>query len=115
SDEVDYWVGVLARKEQTAAQIAFGFAASAERETLRIQDAYMHLLGRAAQSEEVSTWLQGFLRFGLTREELAAELVGSKEYFDGPSNGRGDAGFWVQAVYVDIFQRFASDAEIAYW
>jgi hypothetical protein len=60
--------------------VAHGFAASKERETLRIQADYRAYLGRDADPQGLANWLNAFLH-GKTNEDLIAAFVGSDEYY----------------------------------
>ncbi len=98
----------------TPSQIAYGFAASAEREAIRVRNDYQTFLGRDATAGEVNGWVSGFLT-GLTNEDVIAGFVGSAEYFGNIDKGRGDPATWVQAAYQDLFGRPAGDNEVNAW
>ncbi|HET6880071.1 MAG TPA: TIGR03118 family protein [Pirellulales bacterium] len=74
-----YWLQQLANGTSRAA-VAYGFAASQERESQRITDDYMHYLGRQPDSQGVSYWLAQFAN-GVTNEDLITGFVASDEYF----------------------------------
>jgi hypothetical protein len=78
-DEVNEWVKAL-EQGVTTQQVAYGFAASAERETMRVQNDYQTYLGRSASPSEVKTWVNAFLQ-GVSNEDVIAGFVGSDEYF----------------------------------
>ena len=75
----NYWVNTLARGGDRSA-VAFGFAASAEREGMAVQDDYQRFLGRSAASDEVAYWVNAF-RHGKTNEDVVTGFVASDEYF----------------------------------
>jgi hypothetical protein len=83
--ELNAWAQALAAG-MSEAQIAHGFAASAEREGQRVGADYQQYLGRTPASAELAAWVNAFLQ-GLTDEAVIAALVGSAEYY-----GRHAAG-----------------------
>jgi hypothetical protein len=78
-DEINEWVNALEHGVSTQ-QVAYGFAASAERESIRVQNDYLTFLGRKPSPSEVSTWVNAFLQ-GVSNEDVIAGFVGSDEYF----------------------------------
>jgi len=60
--------------------VAYDFAASPEREQIRIQGDYQQFLGRIANDSEVASWVNAF-EHGMTNENVIAGFVGSDEYF----------------------------------
>jgi hypothetical protein len=74
-----YWIKQLAAGVARSA-IAYGFAASAEEEGIRVQGDYRHLLLRSASPSEESYWVGQFLQ-GVRNEDVIAGIVGSEEYF----------------------------------
>jgi uncharacterized delta-60 repeat protein len=77
--EVDGWVYAL-NQGMPPQQVAYGFAASAEREASRINGDYLALLGRPASPAEVQGWLAAF-QAGFSNEDVVAGFAGSPEYF----------------------------------
>lgn len=75
-----YWVGRLGAGANRAA-VAYGFAASDEREGIIVQGDYAHYLGRTAAQAEVAFWVNAF-RHGTTNEDVVTGFVGSAEYFN---------------------------------
>jgi hypothetical protein len=73
------WVAALAVGVSRTA-VAFGFAASPEREKLRVQDDYFQYLGRTASDAELSGWVLNF-ESGVSNESVIAGFVGSDEYY----------------------------------
>jgi hypothetical protein len=73
------WIQVLA-SGASRSQVALGFAASAERESQRVQDDYFRFLGRSASAADVNNWVGGF-KFGLTNEDIITGFVASDEYY----------------------------------
>ncbi|HEV3444612.1 MAG TPA: DUF4214 domain-containing protein, partial [Gemmataceae bacterium] len=93
--EIDGWLKALAAGESTT-DIAFGFAASAEREGQRVTADYQQYLGRTPTPAEVQSWVNAFVTGSKTNEDVVAGFVGSVEYF---KNHNGDAQDWLnQAV-----------------
>ncbi len=98
--EVDQWVAGLNAGISTT-YVAHGFAASAERETLRVTADYEKYLGRMPTADEVNQWVQGF-EGGLRNEYVIAGFVGSAEYFLKHYN---DAVDWLFSAYQDALGR----------
>jgi hypothetical protein len=111
--EVGAWEAALAAGASPV-QVAYGFAASAEREGLRVADNYLTYLGRAPSRSEVDAWVAAFVR-GVSSEDMVAGFVGSTEYFNRPGKGGGSAEAWVRSAYLDVLFRAASDAEVQGW
>lgn len=74
-----YWTRQLAAGESRS-DVAYGFAASLEREQQRIEGDYRHYLNRPADQQGLSFWVNQFAE-GLTNEDLIAGFVGSSEYY----------------------------------
>ena len=74
-----YWLGQLAGGAARA-DVAYGFAASRERESQRITDDYMHYLGRQPDSQGLNFWIDQFAG-GVTNEQVITGFVASDEYF----------------------------------
>jgi Tol biopolymer transport system component len=111
--EVNSWLSVLAGGT-AATDVAYGFAASTEREMQRVTNNYWTYLGRKPRADEVGLWVNGFLH-GLTNEGMVAGFVGSPEYYNLPAKGQGDAATWVRRAYLDVLFRAAADAEVQLW
>lgn len=110
---LDYWVGQL-QGGASVAEVAFGFTASPERETIRITDDYATYLGRQPDPNGLSFWLNAFLH-GSTNENLIAGFVGSAEYFNTTGKGYRNRAAWIANAYQAILHRAAKPGEIAYW
>jgi V8-like Glu-specific endopeptidase len=114
SQGVAFWLGALAHGT-TPAAIAYGFAASAEREAQRITADYQRYLGRAPESAVVvDGWVRAFLA-GANNEDVIAGFVGSAEYFRDPAKGAGSVDSWVRSAYEDVLNRGPAPAEVAAW
>ena len=60
--------------------MAYGFAASGEREGIAVQADYQRYLLRSAGPTEVAFWV-GQFGHGTTNEDIVTGFVGSDEYF----------------------------------
>jgi hypothetical protein len=109
----EFWLSRLAAGTPRD-YVALAFAASTEREQLRIVAAYGAFLGREPDEAGLSFWLGAVTR-GLTNEELVAQFLSSDEYFHSPSRGQGSTAAWIRSVYQDLLHRTASDAEVNSW
>jgi hypothetical protein len=109
-DEVAYWVDNL-NAGMSPADVAFGFAASAERESQRVLADYSRYLGRGASQNEVSYWVSVFLN-GADNERVIAGFVGSQEWFQ--EHG-GDINTWLLASYNTILHRTPDTTGTQYW
>jgi subtilase family serine protease len=74
-----YWVTQLALGVSRFT-VAYGFAASLEREAQRIAFDYMHYLGRPPDASGLNYWLTQFA-LGATNESLITGIVSSNEYY----------------------------------
>jgi RHS repeat-associated protein len=75
-----FWVGQLAHGANRAS-VAFGFAASAEREGQHISANYQKYLGRKAGQSEIDYWIDQFVNRGKTNEDVVTGFVSSLEYY----------------------------------
>jgi hypothetical protein len=108
------WLSALAQGVSPST-IAYGFAASAERETQRITAAYQTYLGRTPESPEVlNQWVKAFLS-GASNENVIARFVGSAEYFLDLAKGGGTVDGWITSAYADVLHRGLGAAELAAW
>jgi uncharacterized protein (TIGR03118 family) len=82
-----YWVAQLAAGASRAS-VAYGFAASRERESQLITDDYMHYLGRQPDQQGLNYWLDQFAG-GMTNEQLITGFVASDEYFQKHTDSAG--------------------------
>lgn len=65
---------------------AFGFASSAEREAIVVQNDYQSFLGREASAGEVDGWVNRFSS-GMTNENIIAGFVASQEFMNEAQSG----------------------------
>jgi hypothetical protein len=80
-----YWLQQLAAGANRA-DVAYGFAASRERESQRITDDYMHYLGRTPDQQGLDFWVDQFAA-GMTNEQVITGFVASDEYFKQHTGG----------------------------
>ena len=80
-----YWSNQLAHGASRA-DVAYGFAASLERERQRISDDYMHYLGRVPDEAGLDYWVRQFAQ-GVTNEDVITGFVASDEYFQEHTHG----------------------------
>jgi hypothetical protein len=99
--EVDRWLAALASGESLA-DVAFGFAASPEREAQRITADYQTYLGRLPSASEVANWVQAFNGYGISNEDIVAGFVGSPEFFQ---KHKADITDWLVSAYEVILGR----------
>jgi hypothetical protein len=108
------WLSALAHGVSPSL-IAYGFAASGEREGQRITGDYETYLGRAPESQAiVNDWVNAFLT-GTSNESVIAGFVGSGEYFKNASKGDGRVDAWITSAYQDLLNRQPSATEITDW
>jgi hypothetical protein len=111
--EVQAWVSYLSGGG-TPYNVAFGFAASAEREGLRVTADYQTYLGRTPTSAEKDAWVSIFLK-GYRNEDVVAGFLSSPEYYRSMTKGKGDKTDWVFAAYHDVLARTPTNAELTAW
>jgi hypothetical protein len=110
ASEVQYWLNQLAANEGTA-DIAYGFAASQERESQRVAADYQQYLGRSSSQAELPYWVNVFLNGG-TNEIVVAGFVSSQEYFQKHANNIVD---WLFADYRATLNRLPDNSGYQYW
>jgi hypothetical protein len=108
--EVAGWVNALNGGLAPAA-VAYGFAASPEREAQRITADYQKFLNRTPEPGIVAAWVQAFEN-GFSNEDVIAGFVGSQEYFQ--KHG-GTDWCWLRAAYQDILDRRPDDSGFGAW
>jgi hypothetical protein len=111
--EISGWLTALAQGA-SGATIAYGFAASPERESLRVRSYYTSLLGRDASTTEVNGWVQALLA-GVHAEDVVAGFVGSQEFYSSPQKGNGNRAVWVSLAYTQVLFRGPSVPEVNGW
>jgi uncharacterized protein YkwD len=111
ASEVTTWLTKI-NQGMSQSDVAYGFAASAEREGERVSTTYQVVLGRKATSSEIAYWVNRFEQ-GTTNEDVAAGFLSSQEFYN--NRGQGNVVNWLQAVYQDVMHRTASSNEVAYW
>jgi hypothetical protein len=108
--EVAGWLYAL-EHGVTPQQVAYGFAASKEREAIRVNNDYLTYLGRQASQAEVNGWVYAF-EHGVSNEDVVAGFVGSRESFDRAGD---DIPTWVENAYQSILGRQADPVGLASW
>ena len=108
-----YWTEQLASGE-THFQVALGFATSAERESIVVNDDFQRFLSRPATATELAYWTTA-LTSGHKRDELVAALIGSAEFYHSNAGGAKAASLWVDRVYADLFNLSPEAGEANYW
>jgi hypothetical protein len=108
--EVQYWLNQLAAGMLTT-DIAYGFAASRERESQRVNADYDQYLGRGASQAEVDYWVNVFLNGG-SNEKVIAGFVSSQEYFQVHGNNVVD---WIFEAYRVTLNRQPDAAGYQFW
>jgi hypothetical protein len=108
---LQFWIDTLKSGRLTPTQVAYGFAASAEREGLVVQFDYEALLGRTPSPDEVAYWVNAF-ESGVSNENVVADFTGSDEYY---RNNQSDPSAWLTSVYYDILGRAPDPDGYAAW
>ena len=94
--------------------IALGFAASPEREALRVTANYDSFLDRTPSQSEVTYWVNRFVQ-GSTNEDLLAAFVGNPEYFNAADKGHANDTTWLNTAYNQLLDRPPTSADVTYW
>jgi hypothetical protein len=94
--------------------VAYGFAASAEREGARIAGDYQIYLGRPLDAAGQAYWVGQFLN-GARNEDVVAGFLNSLEYYQNPDKGQSNHTTWIESDFQDVLQRNPSTTELAYW
>jgi hypothetical protein len=105
-----FWVQSIAAGTSRAA-VALGFATSAEREGIIVQNDYQKYLGRSAAAPEVSYWVNSFTT-GVTNEQIIAGFVDSAEYYKEQHSNAHD---WLASVYHEVLNRKPDQAGLSAW
>jgi hypothetical protein len=108
--EVAGWVNAL-NNGMAPTAVAYGFAASFERESQRVAADYRTYLGREAAWSEILGWVEYFENGG-SNENVIAGFVGS---FESYYNHGSDAAQWLDAAYRSILNRPADVTADAVW
>jgi hypothetical protein len=113
--ELDSWLPVLGAWGQQAA--AADIQGSFEGRDHLVKAWYQTYLGRAADGTEELGWV-GALQAGRSEEQVLSHVLGSTEFYDRAQTliGGSDANAnYVQALYLVLLDRKASDSEVAGW
>jgi hypothetical protein len=105
-----YWLDQL-KQGAAPSSIAYGFAASAEREGQRVTVDYQQYLGRTPAPSEVNYWVNQFLS-GKTNEQVISGFVASQEDFQQHYN---DVRDWIFGAYESTLGRLPDAAGLDHW
>jgi hypothetical protein len=108
--EVAAWVNALNHGMSTTT-VAYGFAASFERESMRVQSDYQTYLGRSASAAEVNAWANAFEN-GCSNESVVSGFIGSPEYFQAHYS---NVNLWLEGLYQDVLNRPIDPAGLQGW
>jgi hypothetical protein len=106
------WSGRLDRGQLDRTEVALGIEASTEFRLRALQGVYMQFLQRSLDEFGGATWLR-FLAGGGTLEQVAAQVIGSPEYYH-QRGGSTDAGF-LAVLYADVLGRPIDSDGAAVW
>jgi hypothetical protein len=104
------WLQALATGTSRS-NIAVGFAASRERESILVQNDYQQFLDRSAAPAEVAGWVHAF-QTGMTNEQIIAGFVGSQEYYQ---QHNANASDWLTSAYQSVLARSPDQAGFSTW
>src|SRR5262249_32618981 len=110
ASEVQHWLGQLAGGTTTT-DIAYGFAASREREGQHVAADYQQYLGRTAQQSEIQYWVNLFANGG-RNEQVIAGFISSQEYFQ---NAGGNIVDWLYTSYRAVLNHAPDAAGLQHW
>ncbi len=113
-EEVQAWLAELSRGLPEYA-IAYGFAASRERQAQRVRRNYQTFLEREPTQAEVDAWVDLFARGIAANQDIIVGFVSSPEYYGKPGKGQGNQVLWLVAAYEDVLGRAPSRTEVASW
>jgi hypothetical protein len=94
--------------------VAYGFAASLEREGNRVRADYLTFLDRTPAQAEVDYWVKQFAS-GLTNENLVAGFLSSVEYFNQEAKGQSNKVDWLLSAVLDELFETASADQFTTW
>jgi hypothetical protein len=112
--EAQAWLTALANG-MTETQVAFGFAASAERQGQRVRRNYNLYLLREPSQQEIDAWVDLFVRGLATNQDIVAGFVGSPEYYSHAQKGQGNRAVWLVCAYSEVLFRWPSRGEVEAW
>jgi hypothetical protein len=109
--EVNAWLQAM-NGGMTRNAVAYGFAASPEREGIVVRNDYQNFLGRQASDQEVAGWVAVLENHTATNEQVVAGFVSSSEYF---GNHYANAADWLFSAYHDILGRLPDPVGYNAW
>ena len=110
---LNYWVNQLAAGANPN-DVAYGFAASQERESQRIGQDYLIYLGRPLDAAGQQYWVNQFLN-GYPNESVIAGFIGSAEYYQKANKGDSHIVDWVDSMFQDALGRQPTPSELSYY
>jgi hypothetical protein len=109
--EVAYWLNQLTQGEKPS-DVAYGFAASKERDQQHVIADYQHYLGRTPAQSEVDYWVGQIVNASWTNERVIAGFVGSAESFQDHYNNAID---WLYFAYPLLLGRPPDASGLQHW
>ncbi|MEF2976811.1 DUF4214 domain-containing protein [Subtercola sp. YIM 133946] len=107
------WWGSQIDRGQPRSSIAQGFVNSDEYRLMRIDAAYVTILGRPTdQNGGRQSWLDGMKRGLLTTDDVEKSFYASDEYF---RNSGGTNAAFVSSLYSTLLHRTGSAADYSWW
>ncbi|HEY8718355.1 DUF4214 domain-containing protein [Pengzhenrongella sp.] len=91
--------------------VANALTVGTEYRTGLVNNTYQHYLNRAADATGMTTWLSR-IASGYTIQQMESGFTVSSEYYTGAG---GTNRTWIAKLYVDIFGRTASSADLDFW
>jgi hypothetical protein len=108
--EVNGWVSQIQSGTSLQA-VSAAFIGSTEHLTVIVNDEYLNLFGRPADSQGTTYWVQQ-MENGATQDQVAASLISSEEFL--MKHGSTNTQF-VTGVYETVLHRAPDDGGLAYW
>jgi len=106
------WTNALNSGQLDREEVVVGILGSPEGLRTQVNDLYLRFLNRPADPTGLAGWT-AFLADDHSNLELAAQLIGSAEYFQ--TQGGGTALGFLNAVYEDVLCRPIGPGEPAFW
>ncbi len=107
----DYWAARLESGSITPTAFAYQLAKDDRWLEPVVEGRYQQLLGRAPGPQELAFWV-GQLRAGKPESLLAAQLIGSDEFFAGANR---EVAAFVDQAYLAVLGRLPEEAGRVYW
>ncbi len=110
---LSFWVDQL-QKGADPLSVALGFAAGAERETMRIGADYELFLGRNLDPGGQQFWVKQFLN-GARNEAVVGGFIGSPEYWSNLAKGQQNKQAWIRSAFQDVLHRDPTSTDLTFW